>query len=129
MIEQTSNENNLNVGQKFDNNEQLSSTVNKFCRENHHPFVIRTRSNKQVLYKCRYGIKQNSRFHAKRLNQHYYYESCPAQINFYRGKNDKWTLTKMFLYHNHTIGQEEYKYFGKARQRTDNFLHKLMLLK
>lgn len=36
------NEHNLNVGQKFNDYEQLSSFINAFCRENYHLFVIRT---------------------------------------------------------------------------------------
>lgn len=111
------NEHNLNVGQKFNDYEQLSTSVNAFCRVHYHPFVIRTRSQKQVLYKCCHGIKQISKCQGKRPNQHYYYKSCPAQINFYRGKNEKWTLTKMLLNDNHTIGKEEYGYYGKAKKR------------
>lgn len=72
MTEQMSvNDNNvsehtLNVGQHFNDYEQLSKTVNLFCKEHYHPFVIRTRSQKQVLYKCCHGIKQNSKCLGKR---------------------------------------------------------------
>lgn len=126
MTEQMSvNDNNvsehtLNVGQHFNDYEQLSKTVNVFCKEHYHPFVIRTRSQKQVLYKCCHGIKQNSKCLGKRPNQHYYYKNCKAQINFYKSKNEKWKLTKLLLNHNHTVGKEEYSNYGKAKIMNEN---------
>lgn len=123
MTQQISDDNNeknninkhcLNVGQKFKDYQQLSACVNAFSKQHYHRFVIRTRSQKQVLYKCCHGIKQISKCRGKRPNQHYYYKSCPAQINFYKGKDDKWTLTKIVLNHNHKIGKEEY--YGKAKK-------------
>lgn len=126
MTEQMSvNDNNvsehtLNVGQHFNDYEQLSKTVNVFCKEHYHPFVIRTRSQKQVLYKCCHGIKQNSKCLGKRPNQHYYYKNCKAQINFYKSKNEKWKLTKLLLNHNHTVGKEEYSNYDKAKIMNEN---------
>ncbi|XP_044733980.1 uncharacterized protein LOC123296531 [Chrysoperla carnea] len=126
MTEQMSvNDNNvsehtLNVGQHFNDYEQLSKTVNVFCKEHYHPFVIRTRSQKQVLYKCCHGIKQNSKCLGKRPNQHYYYKNCKAQINFYKSKNEKWKLTKLLLNHNHTVGKEEYSNYGKGKIMNEN---------
>lgn len=112
---------NLNVGEKFNDYEQLSTSLNAFCKEQYHPFVIRTRSQKQVLYKCCHGVKKTSKCQGIRPNQHYYYKGCPAQINFYKGKNGKWTLTKMLLDHNHLIGKKQYyRYYGRAKKMNED---------
>ncbi|XP_077292396.1 uncharacterized protein LOC143915571 [Arctopsyche grandis] len=112
-------EHSLNVGQTFINYEELTKVFNAFCKQYHHPFVIRTRSDKQIVYKCRHGVRQSSKSQGKRPNQHYFYQRCGAQINLYKGKNNNWKVTKVLLDHNHTVGKEEFSFYGKGKRLSE----------
>lgn len=109
----------LTIGQTFGDYEELTKSFDVFCKKYHHPFVIRTRSEKQILYKCCHGIRQNSKCQGKRPGQRYYYNGCEAQINVYKGKNNRWKITKMVVDHNHKIGEEEFRYYGRAKRSLD----------
>ena len=76
----------LALGTKFTSAKDAILCVNRYNETNFTNFVVRSRTNRALLYRCRHGIQRASQCKGVRPNQHYNFVGCEAAIRMYISK-------------------------------------------
>ena len=102
----------LTVGTEFTSTEDAIACVNRYNEFNSTKFVIRSRTNRALLYRCRHGIKRTSRCKSVRPKQQLNFVGCEATIRMYISTNGSVKVTQLNLNHlNHVVQETLHRFY------------------